>query len=128
MKATTYHLRALGDVKTEAGSLGLSGPKNLDLNGAAEQLTERLDIIVTPSGRVSYARKGQPVTVYLALDPADTEKGKAALAAHREEAAKALIKEQEAEEARQQELLEAVNAIGLDEATEILRRARQTQK
>lgn len=128
MKATTYQLRTLTGEKTQAGSIGLSTRGGLDLDEAANELTARLDVIVLPSGHVSFASNGKPVNLYLAIDPAETEKGRAALAAHRQaqEAANRAAAEKEASIA--DELQEAIDGIGAQQALDLLRQARDTQR
>lgn len=124
MKATCYHLRNQAGVKVLGGSIGLadSGP---DLNAAAARITNELDIIVTPSGRLSFAKDGKPVFAYLSVDPAETEKGQAVLAAYRNERARAQQLEAEQEAANEDALNDAVGAIGIERALELLRAAQK---
>lgn len=113
MKATRYHYRNMQGLKVIGGTMG----DGVDLNQAADRLTGWLDVVVMPSGRLSFAHKGQPVWVYLSVDPAGTDKGKAALKAHN-----AARRQAEADEQAKQDQLQAlVDDIGLDAALARLR-------
>lgn len=78
MKTTCYHARGMNGAKTVGGSLSYSS-----LDEGARFIESQFDVIVQPSGRVTFAQGGKPVDVYLSVDPAQTEKGRAAIAADR---------------------------------------------
>lgn len=105
MRATCYHLRDLNGQKLVGGSM----PADIDLNDAARYLTLQLDVAVTPSGRVSFMHRDRPVWVYLSVDPSDTDKARAALAADRQRRADA----QAAQDAQQAELDALIDQHGL---------------
>ncbi len=83
MKATCYHFRDMNGKKILGGSL----PNGMTLDAAAAHVANAADVVVMNSGRVSFAHRGLPVWAYLSLDPEQTEKGCAALRAHREASA-----------------------------------------
>jgi hypothetical protein len=106
MKATCYHYRNQSGDKIVGGSL----PNGIDLNAAADRLIAGLDVVVMSSGRLSFADKGRPVWVYLSVDPTDTDKGKAALRAHRAQ----LDKDAAAAAAMRDDLDDLVDRLGID--------------
>jgi response regulator of citrate/malate metabolism len=107
MNATCYHLRDMAGMKVLGGSLSMATPT--DLNTAAARLVAELDVAVLPSGRVSFMRNGKPVWAYLTIDPTDTDKARAALAADRQRRADA----QAAHDAQQAELDALIDQHGV---------------
>ena len=74
MKPTCYHLRRVSDnLKVVSGSL----PRSLTtLDAAAEWLSERAPVVVSPTGNVQFTYGGgTPVYAYLSVDPAETAQG-----------------------------------------------------
>lgn len=109
MKATTYHMRERdGHAKVVGGSIGFSHERGLTLEQAAEELANREELMVLPSGDVTFLRNGKPVWCYLTVHPGQSEKGKRLLAAHRARLAAEREAEREAEERAQEELDEAL--------------------
>lgn len=121
MKATCYHMRNMIGVKVLGGSLSMAHA--IDLNTAAAKLTAELQIVVLPSGRLSYAKDGTAVWVYLSLDPSETDKGKAVLRAHIEARDAADRKERDLAEAQDEAVNDAVAELGADKVIEILKQA-----
>lgn len=104
------HTRGQNGEKYSGGTWYCDG----DLNQAADQLTASHDIIVTNSGRVSFVDKnGRMISIYLTIDPAETEKGKRVLKEHNE-------KKRREEKERQEKLNQLVASVGIDRAIEIL--------
>ena len=123
MKATCYHARDRNGHRVRGGSLG-GGEAGESLDNAADRLTKEYDIIVMGSGRLSYAIAGKPVWLYLSVDPTNTAKGKAVKAeavriAEEREAAHAAIAE-----AEQEELDEAISALGMPKVLALLKEAK----
>jgi hypothetical protein len=88
MKPTCYHYRdATTGNKTVGGTLSNSA-KTLD--EAAEYVARWNDLSVelTPAGRPVLVSKGKRVNVYLSVDPEQTDKGRAAIAAYQAEKAR----------------------------------------
>lgn len=107
MKTTCYHARGQNDVKTVGGTL-----KYATLDDGAKFVESCFDVMVLPSGRVSFAQNGKPVFVYLSVDPAQTEKGRAAIAA---DSAQRAARHAEIK-ARETELQDLIDSIGVDAA------------
>lgn len=121
MKATSYHIRDETGLKVVGGTrLSIRGG-TLDLNGAAAELTDELDVAVLNSGRVSFMRNGQPVWLYLSVDPAETDKGKAALIADSNARAAAERERRALEAAQNVELFRLICDVGAEAAIAHLR-------
>lgn len=117
MKATCYHIRKDSDnrIKVCGGSVGISNP--MDLNEAAEWIAQTHEVGVSPSGRVMFKRNGEFVQAYLSIDAADTQKGRAALKAYREQQDELRRKSKE-----DQEILDAaISNVDQDKLREFLR-------
>lgn len=123
MKATCFHMRDMNGQKVVGGTLSMNSHEGTDLNAAADHLTNELDVIVMPSGSVSFARAGKPVWVYLSVDPTQTAKGREALRAHEQSSAEAARIAAEEEEERSRALEAAVAAVGYDKAMALLKSA-----
>lgn len=119
MKATCYHLRRVNDgTKIVGGSI----PKGLTLDQAAEWLTQKSQLTVTPSGLVHYVYGGSPVWAYLSVDPSETPQGQAAKREWLTEKRNREDREAELNRERERELEDLVDEIGYDAAIEALRK------
>lgn len=122
MKATCYHLRsARTGLKVLGGSIS-SGGMNLDQ--AAEHLMNTLPVHVSESGHVYFTHRGSPVFAYLSVDPSETEKGRAALKAWRDDQSARLTAEQARDLERKAELDDLVGELGLAKAIRLLKEKR----
>lgn len=125
MNATCYHIRNSKGEKILGGTIGMSN--GIDLNLAADRIVKEHDMIVTNSGRVSFAKNGAEVFIYLSVDPSETDKGKKILKEwHAERAKKLKEEEEERLDKQSEELNEALEGIGIEKAIEILKSFKKT--
>lgn len=120
IEATCYHLRNMQGQKVVGGTL----PRNMSLEDAANWLVEGAELTVTNSGQVHFLYGKQPVWVYLSVDPLQTEKGRLALKAWRDEERNRLDREAELNRDHERELEDLVDEIGLDEVIRLLKERR----
>ncbi|ARK07580.1 hypothetical protein LAV_00205 [Sphingobium phage Lacusarx] len=111
-----YHTRKAGQnsVKVAGGSFG----GGFDLETANRLVKAHFTVAVKPSGSLVFVdREGREVTLYVTVDPAATEAGKAALAAdqRRREIAR------KEEEGKREELERLLDDMSLDDALHLLR-------
>lgn len=125
MKATCYHLRRARDgVKVSGGSISGGG---MNLDQAAEYLTNTLPVHVSDSGRVYFMHSGEPVFAYLSVEPAETEKGRAAHKVWNAEREARFRAEREREQGLEEELDDLVGEVGLEEAIRLLKERRRNE-
>ena len=120
MKPTCYHLRRVSDnLKVVGGTL----PNSLtSLDAAAEWLSERAPVVVSPTGNVQFTYGGgTPVYAYLSVDPAETEQGKDALTQWRIEKRNREDAEAERSKDLERELEDLVDILGVEAAIQKLR-------
>lgn len=112
-KNICYHTRLHSNqnVKTTGGTFGGSIDQE-----TVERLTRLFSVRVKPSGHVVFVdRDDREVSLYISVDAADTEKGKAALKEWRAERARVQAL-QEATYAAQVEIVEGlIDSLGYDE-------------
>lgn len=110
MKATSY--RAINPTTGHAARSG-NVVNGLSFDDAAALLAAEYAVAVLPSGSLTFAlQNGTPVSLYLRIDPNQTEKGRDALRAH----SKARAETQARDDAKRAELLALVDSIGVDAA------------
>lgn len=119
LKNIGYHTRLYADntVKVTGGSFG--GAVDME---TVDRLTRLFDVAILPSGTAVFVdREGRHVRLYISVDAATTEKGRAALTEWRK--ARALAEEQARQqaEAEETELARAMEGLPHEE---ILRRLR----
>ena len=107
MKATTF--RAFADGTGAAVSAGTSYVNNKPFDEAVAALVAQHNVILTSTGRPVFVdREGRRVSLYLRLDPAQTDKGQKAYAEQRR-AAQAAAASQEFQEAELRGLLQEMS-------------------
>lgn len=125
MKATTY--REFCDSTGKLKASGSLRPDNMD--SAAQDLAARYGVKVLNSGRTTFVdSKGNPVSIYLRIDPSQTPKGEAAIAedaTERRARAEAERRTEARLEVKRQELLDLVGD-DLDAAIETVKKKKAT--
>lgn len=116
-KATCYHLRNMQGQKVVGGTFA----QGMSLEEAAHWLVDGAELTVTNSGQVHFLYGKQPVWVYLSVDPLQTEKGRLALKAWRDEERNHLDREAELNRDLERELEDLVDEVGLYEVVRLLR-------
>ncbi|ASD51896.1 hypothetical protein JT318_gp11 [Pseudomonas phage PspYZU01] len=110
-----YHTRSYANNATKLTGGTFGGAIDAD---TVERLTKAwFTVRVKPSGRAVFVdRQGREVSLYLSVDPADTEAGKAALRAHGLEAQANAAREEE----RRRELDDELADLSTDELAALL--------
>lgn len=112
-----YHTRLIGNnsVKIAGGSFGGS----LEIDTANRLVNAHFDVIVKNSGRPVFVDKeGREVSLYITVDPSETEKGKAALYNWRSEQNKRIREDEE----KVSQIEEILSTMSNDEIIERLKR------